>query len=153
MHFKTCGRSGHPGSFVLEVKSRESTEGRAQKYTRPQECVKSSVYCLCELCAQHYSSIMGKYRRFKRLGAHFRSGIQLGSPCTSQLESNGASSYHGSLGGGSWRPLGLGWCQTVAKQLESKKAMSSNGCLDSLFCSPVTLKKACSGPIMTGENH
>ena len=76
-------------ALSLEVKSIENpwkAEHRSPHET--SRVCKSSIYCLRELCAQHYSNIMGKYRRFKRLGAHFRSDMQLGSPCTSQLESN-----------------------------------------------------------------
>ena len=78
-------------ALSLEVKSRENpwkAEHRSPHETT--RVCKSSIYCLRELCAQHYSNIMGKYRRFKRLGAHFRIDMQLGSPCTSQLESNGS---------------------------------------------------------------
>lgn len=88
-------------ALSLEVKSRENPRKAEHRSTHETTGVcKSSVYCLCELCAQHYSNIMGKYRRFKRLGAHFRSGIQLGSPCTSQLESNGSKFLSWQLGRG-----------------------------------------------------
>lgn len=40
MHFKTCGKLGDPGSFVPgSEKQRESTEGRAQTYTRDHRSV------------------------------------------------------------------------------------------------------------------
>lgn len=104
------------------------------------------------LCAQCYSDIVGKNKRFKRLSAHFRGWHAVGFPFTSQLENNGSEFLPGVLGGGSVMEVpgatlilsGRWW----SSSLEVRRQHLPDS---SLFFSLVTLRNTWASQIITGQ--